>query len=100
MGSGKVNDLQLVLVIAGSAVAITGTNAVMIGGLRREMRHEMKALGQELKALGQELNAVRQEVSRLSERVARLEAIMDIMRIGMQLPVPDTTTDGKASRKS
>ncbi len=67
-------DLEMLLAVIGTGVALAALIMSQLSGLKRELRGEIAEL--------------RRGVNSLGNRVARLEGVIDMIRIGMQLPRP------------
>ena len=68
------SELEIVLAVVGTGVALAALIMAQSAAHRRE-------IGDLRKEMHQELGGIR-------ERLARLEGVIDIIRIGMQLPHP------------
>ena len=68
-------QLELVLAIVGTGVALAALNITQMSGVRRDIAD------------------VRNEISNLRERLARVEVTLDVIRAGMQLPRPSAEPD-------
>lgn len=70
-------QLELVLAIVGTGVALAALNITQMSSVRRE------------------ITDVRNEISNLRERLARVVVTLDVIRTGMQLPRPSVEPDSE-----
>ena len=69
-----MDDDLLLLAVIGTGVALATSIMIQLSGFKREIRSELAELRRELNSLG--------------NRVASLEGVIDMIRMGMQLPKP------------
>ncbi len=96
-------DLEMLLAVIGTGVALAALIMSQLSGLKRELRGEIADLRSEMRReiaelrsemrgeiakLHGEIAELRRGVNSLGNRVARLEGVIDMIRIGMQLPRP------------
>ncbi len=89
-------DLEMLLAVIGTGVALAALIMSQLSGLKRELRGEIADLRSEMRGeiadlrseMRGEIAELRREVNSLGNRVARLEGVIDMIRIGMQLPRP------------
>ena len=79
------DDLVLLLAVIGTGVALAALIMSQLSGLKHEMREDLAGLKREMRS---ELAELRRELNSLGNRVARLEGVIDMVRMGMQLPKP------------
>ena len=79
------DDLVLLLAVIGTGVALTALIMSQLSRFKREMREDLAGLKHEMRSALAEL---RRELNSLGNRVARLEGVIDMVRLGMQLPKP------------
>ena len=70
-------QLELVLVMVGTGVALAALNITQMSSVRREIAD------------------VRNEISNLRERLARVEVTLDVIRAGMQLLRPSVEPESE-----
>ncbi len=89
-------DLELLLVVIGTGVALAALIMSQLSGFKREMREDLAGFKHEMREdlagfkneMRSELAELRRELNSLGNRVARLEGVIDMIRMGMQLPKP------------
>ena len=79
------DDLVLLLAVIGTGVALAALIMSQLSGFKREMREDLAGLKREMRS---ELAELQRELNSLGNRVARLEGVIDMVRLGMQLPKP------------
>ncbi len=79
------DDLVLLLAVIGTGVALAALIMSQLFRFKREMRVDLAGFKHEMRS---ELAELRRELNSLGNRVARLEGVIDMIRMGMQLPKP------------
>ena len=90
------DDLVLLLAVIGTGVALAALIMSQLSGLKHEMREDLAGFKHEMREdlaglkreMRSELAELRRELNSLGNRVARLEGVIDMVRLGMQLPKP------------
>ena len=79
------DDLVLLLAVIGTGVALAALIMSQLSRFKHEMREDLAGFKHEMRS---ELAELRRELNSLGNRVARLEGVIDMVRLGMQLPKP------------